>query len=38
MQLARYSIENSLFVLWRHLDWYLKHCTPSEMGNSFVRT
>ncbi|XP_077372044.1 nuclear pore complex protein Nup205 [Festucalex cinctus] len=30
LALCSYIIETCLFVLWRHLEYYLLHCTPTE--------
>ncbi|XP_074656294.1 nuclear pore complex protein Nup205-like [Tubulanus polymorphus] len=31
-QLCAYLVENCLFILWRHLDYYFIHCRPSDQG------
>ncbi|XP_027857753.1 nuclear pore complex protein Nup205 [Xiphophorus couchianus] len=31
-----YVIETCLFVLWRHLEYYLLHCTPSDPKDSLL--
>ncbi|XP_031567591.1 nuclear pore complex protein Nup205-like [Actinia tenebrosa] len=31
-----YIIENSLFILWRHLDFYFLHCIPSDEEHSIL--
>ncbi|XP_060892659.1 nuclear pore complex protein Nup205 [Labrus mixtus] len=30
LSLCSYVIETCLFVLWRHLEYYLLHCTPTD--------
>ncbi|XP_078583600.1 nuclear pore complex protein Nup205-like isoform X3 [Branchiostoma floridae x Branchiostoma japonicum] len=30
MALCAYDVENCLFLLWRHLEYYLLHCTPAD--------
>ncbi|XP_077424154.1 nuclear pore complex protein Nup205 [Vanacampus margaritifer] len=30
LALCSYIIETCLFVLWRHLEYYLLHCTPTD--------
>ncbi|XP_074533246.1 nuclear pore complex protein Nup205 isoform X2 [Halichoeres trimaculatus] len=30
LALCSYVIETCLFVLWRHLEYYLLHCTPTD--------
>ncbi|XP_077593961.1 nuclear pore complex protein Nup205 isoform X1 [Stigmatopora nigra] len=30
LALCSYIIETCLFVLWRHLEYYLLHCTPAD--------
>ncbi|XP_077999885.1 nuclear pore complex protein Nup205-like [Glandiceps talaboti] len=34
LMLYYYIIENSLFLLWRHLEFYLIHCQPSDSSSS----
>ncbi|XP_045195259.2 nuclear pore complex protein Nup205-like [Mercenaria mercenaria] len=34
LQAYSYIIENSLFLLWRHLEYYLLHCVPADKGQS----
>jgi len=29
-----YTIENCLFIMWRHLDYFLVHCVPTDQGTS----
>uniref|UniRef100_A0A1A8RAZ0 Nucleoporin 205 n=1 Tax=Nothobranchius rachovii TaxID=451742 RepID=A0A1A8RAZ0_9TELE len=36
LALCSYVIETSLFVLWRHLEYYLLYCTPSDPRDSLV--
>ncbi|XP_061677386.1 nuclear pore complex protein Nup205 isoform X2 [Syngnathoides biaculeatus] len=36
LALCFYIIETCLFVLWRHLEYYLLHCTPSDPKDSPV--
>ncbi|KAM4733383.1 LOW QUALITY PROTEIN: nuclear pore complex protein Nup205 [Anableps anableps] len=36
LALCFYVIETCLFVLWRHLEYYLLHCTPSDPKDSLV--
>ncbi|CAH2276623.1 nuclear pore complex Nup205 [Pelobates cultripes] len=30
LSVCSYIIETCLFILWRHLEYYLLHCTPSD--------
>ncbi|XP_064627986.1 nuclear pore complex protein Nup205-like [Lineus longissimus] len=32
-----YLIENSLFLLWRHLDYYFMFCRPYDQGNTLFK-
>ncbi|XP_052238220.1 nuclear pore complex protein Nup205-like isoform X2 [Dreissena polymorpha] len=32
LQAYSFIIENTLFLLWRHLEYYLLHCVPSDRG------
>jgi len=32
-----YIIENCLFLLWRHLDFYLLHCVPADSSTSLFQ-
>ncbi|XP_075458683.1 nuclear pore complex protein Nup205 [Ascaphus truei] len=34
LSLCSYIIETCLFILWRHLEYYLQHCTPSDTQDS----
>ncbi|XP_070580305.1 nuclear pore complex protein Nup205-like [Ptychodera flava] len=34
LALYHYIIENSIFLLWRHLEFYLIHCQPSDSTSS----
>ncbi|KAM6946237.1 nuclear pore complex protein Nup205 [Aplochiton taeniatus] len=34
LSLCSYLIETCLFVLWRHLEYYLLYCTPSDTKDS----
>ncbi|XP_019749608.1 nuclear pore complex protein Nup205 [Hippocampus comes] len=34
LALCSYIIETCLFVLWRHLEYYLLHCTPTDPKDS----
>uniref|UniRef100_A0A1A7WZJ7 Nucleoporin 205 n=4 Tax=Iconisemion striatum TaxID=60296 RepID=A0A1A7WZJ7_9TELE len=36
LALCSYVIETSLFVLWRHLEYYLLYCTPSDPRDSLM--
>uniref|UniRef100_A0A1A8IXE8 Nucleoporin 205 n=1 Tax=Nothobranchius kuhntae TaxID=321403 RepID=A0A1A8IXE8_NOTKU len=36
LALCSYVIETSLFVLWRHLEYYLLYCTPSDPRDSLL--
>uniref|UniRef100_A0A672HKF7 Nucleoporin 205 n=1 Tax=Salarias fasciatus TaxID=181472 RepID=A0A672HKF7_SALFA len=36
LALCSYVIETCLFVLWRHLEYYLLHCTPSDPKDSLL--
>uniref|UniRef100_A0A3Q2NZN8 Nucleoporin 205 n=1 Tax=Fundulus heteroclitus TaxID=8078 RepID=A0A3Q2NZN8_FUNHE len=36
LALCSYVIETCLFVLWRHLEYYLMHCAPSDPKDSLV--
>uniref|UniRef100_A0A3Q3H1S5 Nucleoporin 205 n=1 Tax=Kryptolebias marmoratus TaxID=37003 RepID=A0A3Q3H1S5_KRYMA len=36
LALCSYVIETSLFVLWRHLEYYLLHCTPTDPKDSLI--
>lgn len=36
LALCSYVIETSLFVLWRHLEYYLLHCTPADPKDSLL--
>nr|XP_061812614.1 nuclear pore complex protein Nup205-like isoform X2 [Nerophis lumbriciformis] len=44
LALCSYIIETCLFVLWRHLEYYLLHCTPTDPkdyplpGTTFLQT
>eukprot|EP00039_Didymoeca_costata_P001940 m.56414 g.56414 ORF g.56414 m.56414 type:complete len:1993 (+) comp11038_c0_seq1:97-6075(+) len=33
MDISFYIIENSIYVLWCHLEWYLKHCRKHSYDN-----
>nr|XP_033813775.1 nuclear pore complex protein Nup205 isoform X3 [Geotrypetes seraphini] len=34
LSLCSYIIETCLFILWRHLEYYLLHCMPSDSQDS----
>lgn len=34
LSLCSYIIETCLFILWRHLEYYLLHCTPMDSQDS----
>uniref|UniRef100_A0A3Q2CDR8 Nucleoporin 205 n=1 Tax=Cyprinodon variegatus TaxID=28743 RepID=A0A3Q2CDR8_CYPVA len=36
LALCSYVIETCLFVLWRHLEYYLLHCSPSDPKDSLL--
>ncbi|XP_075995887.1 nuclear pore complex protein Nup205 [Genypterus blacodes] len=36
LALCSYVIETCLFVLWRHLEYYLLHCTPTDPKDSLL--
>ncbi|XP_063052981.1 nuclear pore complex protein Nup205 [Engraulis encrasicolus] len=36
MALCSYIIETCLFVLWRHLEYYLLYCTPTDPKDSLL--
>ncbi|XP_040024447.2 nuclear pore complex protein Nup205-like isoform X1 [Gasterosteus aculeatus] len=36
LSLCSYVIETCLFVLWRHLEYYLLHCTPTDPKDSLM--
>uniref|UniRef100_A0A8C9YJT1 Nucleoporin 205 n=1 Tax=Sander lucioperca TaxID=283035 RepID=A0A8C9YJT1_SANLU len=36
LALCSYVIETCLFVLWRHLEYYLLHCTPTDPKDSLM--
>ncbi|XP_028813350.1 nuclear pore complex protein Nup205-like [Denticeps clupeoides] len=36
LSLCSYVIETSLFVLWRHLEYYLNYCTPTDPKDSLL--
>ncbi|XP_030645807.1 nuclear pore complex protein Nup205 [Chanos chanos] len=36
LALCSYIIETSLFVLWRHLEYYLVYCTPSDPKDALL--
>ncbi|KAG5845860.1 hypothetical protein ANANG_G00143660 [Anguilla anguilla] len=36
LALSSYVIETCLFVLWRHLEYYLLYCTPSDPKDSLL--
>ncbi|XP_033824153.1 nuclear pore complex protein Nup205 isoform X1 [Periophthalmus magnuspinnatus] len=36
LALCSYIIETCLFVLWRHLEYYLLHCTPTDPKDSLM--
>nr|XP_020458623.1 nuclear pore complex protein Nup205 [Monopterus albus] len=36
LALCSYVIETCLFVLWRHLEYYLLHCTPTDPRGSLL--
>ncbi|XP_052809828.1 nuclear pore complex protein Nup205-like [Mya arenaria] len=38
LQAYSYIIENSLFLLWRHLEYYLIHCVPSDRSQANIQT
>ncbi|KAL4232887.1 hypothetical protein ACF0H5_007574 [Mactra antiquata] len=33
-----YIIENCLFLLWRHLEYYFKYCVPADKGENQYQT
>ncbi|KAK2179080.1 hypothetical protein NP493_515g00009 [Ridgeia piscesae] len=37
LQFYSYILENSLYILWHHLDFYLLHCVPVEPGSTLFR-
>lgn len=34
LSLCSYTVENCLFVLWRHLEYYFLHCSPTDSQSS----
>ncbi|KAM6937323.1 nuclear pore complex protein Nup205 [Xenentodon cancila] len=36
LALCSYVIETCLFVLWRHLEYYLLHCAPTDSKSSLL--
>ncbi|XP_078527802.1 nuclear pore complex protein Nup205 isoform X2 [Lissotriton helveticus] len=36
LSLCSYIIETCLFILWRHLEYFLLHCTPSDARDSLL--
>ncbi|XP_068168784.1 nuclear pore complex protein Nup205 isoform X1 [Antennarius striatus] len=36
LALCSYVIETCLFVLWRHLEFYLLHCTPTDLKDTLL--
>ncbi|XP_026504651.1 nuclear pore complex protein Nup205 [Terrapene carolina triunguis] len=36
LSLCSYIIETCLFILWRHLEYYLLHCTPTDSQDSLL--
>ncbi|XP_041111407.1 nuclear pore complex protein Nup205 isoform X1 [Polyodon spathula] len=36
LSLCSYIIETCLFVLWRHLEYYMLHCTPADTQDSLL--
>ncbi|XP_064417895.1 nuclear pore complex protein Nup205 isoform X2 [Latimeria chalumnae] len=36
LSLCSYIIEICLFILWRHLEYYLLHCTPTDTQDSLL--
>lgn len=34
LSLCSFIIETCLFILWRHLEYYLLHCTPTDSQDS----
>ncbi|XP_078453204.1 nuclear pore complex protein Nup205 isoform X1 [Lampetra fluviatilis] len=36
LALHNYTLENSLFVLWRHLEFYCQHCVPVDPCDSYL--
>ncbi|KFP41317.1 Nuclear pore complex protein Nup205, partial [Chlamydotis macqueenii] len=36
LSLCSYIIETCLFILWRHLEHYLLHCTPADSQDSLL--
>uniref|UniRef100_A0A8C3GAA1 Nucleoporin 205 n=1 Tax=Cyclopterus lumpus TaxID=8103 RepID=A0A8C3GAA1_CYCLU len=36
LSLCSYVIETCLFVLWRHLEYYLLHCSPTDPKDSLM--
>ncbi|CAG2236944.1 NUP192 [Mytilus edulis] len=37
MQQLSYIIENCIFILWRHLEYYLVHCVPNDQQPSIYQ-
>ncbi|XP_063402892.1 nuclear pore complex protein Nup205-like [Mytilus trossulus] len=37
MQQLSYIIENCIFILWRHLEYYLVHCVPTDQQPSIYQ-
>ncbi|XP_013384593.1 nuclear pore complex protein Nup205 [Lingula anatina] len=37
LQHYSYTIENCLFILWRHLEYYLVHCVPADQGQTLFQ-
>ena len=37
LQRLSYSIENCLFLIWKHLEFYLLHCVPVDQGSSLYQ-
>uniref|UniRef100_A0A8C5KMV8 Nucleoporin 205 n=1 Tax=Jaculus jaculus TaxID=51337 RepID=A0A8C5KMV8_JACJA len=36
LSLCSFIIETCLFILWRHLEYYLLHCTPTDSQDSLL--
>ncbi|XP_053108091.1 nuclear pore complex protein Nup205 isoform X2 [Hemicordylus capensis] len=36
LSLCCYILETCLFILWRHLEYYLLHCTPTDSQDSLL--
>ncbi|XP_071943661.1 nuclear pore complex protein Nup205-like [Antedon mediterranea] len=36
LALKYYILENCLFLIWRHLEFYFIHCQPTDLNNSLL--